>query len=72
MALGSLADNPTMRRLKTTPMDSTVPAFWNVARMPEAWPRWGGGTAFMTAVVLGGMNIPIPTPFRKMSPAKAT
>ena len=41
--------------------------FWNVARMPEACPRWAAGTEFMMAVVFGGTNTPMPTPLRKIS-----
>ena len=71
MVLGREAARPTIIRLKKTPIDSTMPVFWNVARMPEAWPRWAGGTEFMMAVVFGGTKTPMPTPFRKMSTAKA-
>jgi len=64
--LGRVAARPTIIRLKKTPIDSTMPEFWNVARMPDAWPRSSAGTEFMTAVVLGGVNTPMPTPFRKI------
>jgi len=30
---------------KNTPMDSTIPEFWKVARIPEAAPRWWAGDA---------------------------
>ena len=58
MVLGSLAARPTIIRLKKMPIDSTMPAFWNVARMPEAWPRSSAGTEFMMAVVFGGEKTP--------------
>ena len=36
---GSERASPATMREKKTPIDSAVPAFWNVARMPEATPR---------------------------------
>ena len=53
------------------PMDSEVPEFWNVARMPEAAPRWLAGTLLMIAEVFGDANSPEPTPLRKISRANA-
>ena len=52
------------------PIDSTMPAFRKVARMPEAWPL-SAGTEFMMAVVFGGVKTPMPTPFRKIRKANA-
>ena len=48
------------------PMDSDMPEFWNVDRMPEAEPRWSAGTLLMMAAVLGAANRPEPTPLKKM------
>ena len=47
-----------------------MPVFWNVARMPEAAPRWRAGTLFMIPVVLGAANRPMPTPLSSSSRAK--
>ncbi len=33
-----------------------------VARIPEATPRYFAGTEFMTAAMLGELNIPMPKP----------
>ena len=49
-----------------------MPLFMNVARIPDAAPRWLAGTLFMTAVVLGAANIPDPTPLRKISRPKTS
>ena len=38
--------------------------------MPDATPRLRAGTLFMMAAVLGAANMPKPTPFIKMTPAK--
>jgi len=48
------------------PIESTWPAFIVVARMPEAWPRSRGGTAFMIWVEFGATNSPEPTPLRNL------
>ena len=53
------------------PMESAVPEFWNVARMPEAAPRRRAGTLLMMDDVLGAANIPLPMPLAVMSNAKA-
>ena len=53
---------------KKTPMESTWPAFWNVARMPEAAPRRLAGTLDMTSDVFGAENRPPPRPLMKISP----
>ena len=64
---GRLLASPAIISEKNRPIDSTMPLFMNVARMPDAAPRWLAGTAFMMAVVLGAANRPEPTPLRKMS-----
>ena len=46
-----------------------MPVFWNVARMPDAAPRWSAGTAFMIPVVFGAANSPMPMPFSSSSAA---
>ncbi len=56
---------------KNTPMDTAVPEFWNVERMPEAAPRCRAGTLPMIEEELGAANIPLPIPFAAMSSAKA-
>ena len=56
---------------KNTPIDSAVPEFWKVERMPEAAPRWLAGTLPMIEEELGAANIPLPIPFSAMSNAKA-
>ena len=43
-------------------MDSAVPEFWNVARMPDAAPRWSAGTLLIIEEVFGALNMPIPMP----------
>ena len=48
-----------------------MPAFWKVARMPEAAPRWSAGTLAMTAEVFGAANRPRPMPLRKISAANS-
>ncbi len=60
---------PAIISEKKTPIDRTIPALVNVARMPEATPRCPAGTEFMIAVALGAVNRPDPTPFRKISAA---
>jgi len=52
--------------VKNRLIESGMPTFWKVTRMPEATPRWRAGTLFMIAAVLGEANSPIATPFRKM------
>ncbi|MFF3580151.1 hypothetical protein [Streptomyces mirabilis] len=52
-------------------MDSTIPAFWKVARMPEAAPRASGGTFDMMMEVFGAANRPPPSPLRRTRKAKS-
>ena len=54
---------------KKIPMESAVPEFWNVARMPEAAPRRRAGTLLMIDDVLGAANMPLPIPLAAMSSA---
>ena len=51
------------------PIDSDMPEFWKVDRMPDAAPRWWAGTEDMIAAVLGEANRPEPTPLPKISSA---
>ncbi len=62
---------PAIISEKKTPIESAVPEFWNVARMPEATPRWRAGTLLMIDDVLGAANMPLPMPLAAMSSAKA-
>src|SRR5947199_8541645 len=63
---GRVDARPAIISEKKTPIDNTMPLFMNVARMPDAAPRWLAGTLFITAVVFGAANIPDPTPLRKI------
>ena len=36
--------------------------------MPDAAPRWSGGTLFMMPVMFGAENRPMPMPFRAAAP----
>src|SRR5438132_1472378 len=67
---GRVDARPAIIREKKTPIDSTMPLFMNVARIPDAAPRWLAGTLFMIAVVLGAANRPEPTPLRKINTPK--
>ena len=55
--------------VKNTPIDSTWPAFIDVARTPEAWPRSPAGTPFMIMVALGELKRPDPMPLRNSNVA---
>ena len=57
--------SPTIISEKKTPIDSDEPALKNVARMPEAAPRWAAGTLDMIAAVFGAVKMPPPRPLRK-------
>src|ERR1700678_1224630 len=67
--LGKVEARPAIIRLKKMPIESDMPEFWKVDRMPDAEPRWLAGTALMIAAVLGEANRPDPTPLPKMSSA---
>ena len=41
---GSMAASPMIISEKKMPIDSDMPAFWNVDRLPDAAPRWRAGT----------------------------
>ena len=62
--------SPTIISEKKMPIDSDEPALKNVARTPEAAPRWDAGTLDMIAAVLGAVKMPPPRPLRKTSTAK--
>ena len=66
----SVPVSPAIMSEKKIPMESAVPEFWNVARMPEAAPRNEAGTLLMMDEVLGAANIPLPMPLAAMSSAK--
>lgn len=51
-------------------METAVPEFWNVARMPEATPRSGAGTLPMIEEELGEANMPLAIPLSAISSAK--
>jgi hypothetical protein len=51
------------------PMDSDMPEFWKVDRMPDAAPRCRAGTEDMIAAVFGAANRPEPIPLPKISSA---
>jgi hypothetical protein len=68
---GSVLASPVIMSEKKMPMDSAVPEFWKVARMPEATPRCRAGTLPMMEAEFGAANIPAPIPFRAMRAAKA-
>jgi hypothetical protein len=42
---GRALARPAIIREKNTPIDSEVPEFWKVDRIPEATPRYSAGTA---------------------------
>src|ERR1022692_916903 len=70
-AAGRLLASPAIMSEKNTPIDSAVPEFWKVERIPEATPRWLAGTLLMMDDELGAENMPVPIPFAAMSRAKA-
>ena len=63
---GSVLARPATISEKKMPMDSDMPEFWNVDRIPEAEPRRYAGTLLMIADVFGEANSPDPTPLRKI------
>ena len=58
--------------VKNPPIESTMPAFMPVARMPEAAPRCAAGTAFMIAAEFGAAIRPMPMPLSASSAANST
>lgn len=69
--LGSEFDRPTIISVNTTPMETAVPEFWNVERIPEAAPRSRAGTEPMIEDEFGEANMPLPTPFSAIISANA-
>src|ERR1700689_322557 len=68
---GRALARPAIISEKNTPIDSEVPEFWKVDRIPEATPRYSAGTLDMIEDELGELYIPRPTPFRAISRANA-
>ena len=50
---GSVAARPAIISEKKKPIDSDMPEFWTVARIPDAAPRSRAGTLLMMAEVFG-------------------
>ena len=71
MVSGRCAARPTIINEKKTPIDSAVPEFWKVARIPDATPRYRAGTLPMIEEVLGAANMPVPIPFSAINNANA-
>src|ERR1700684_2317815 len=69
---GRALAKPAIMREKNTPIDSEVPEFWKVDRIPEATPRDCAGTLDMTEAEFGELYMPTPTPLRAISRANAT
>ena len=67
---GRVDASPAIISEKKMPIDSDMPEFWNVARMPDAAPRSLAGTLLMMAEVFGEANRPDPIPLQKISNAK--
>lgn len=59
-AAGKVLASPITISEKKMPIDSDVPALKNVARTPDAAPRWSAGTLDMTTALLGAVKIPPP------------
>ena len=66
---GRLVASPAIISEKKTPMESAVPEFWKVERIPDAAPRWDRGTLPMIDEELGAANMPTPMPLMRMSTA---
>src|SRR3954467_11884539 len=58
-AAGSRLDRPTAISVKNAPIDSPMPVFIPVARIPDAAPRSDAGTAFMIAAAFGAAVSPV-------------
>ena len=71
IVVGKLAASPAIISEKNTPIDSAVPEFWKVERMPEAAPRCRAGMLPMIEEELGAPNMPLPIPFTAMISANA-
>ena len=62
--VGRLLASPAIISEKNTPIDSAVPEFWKVERMPDATPRWlGGDAAHDRRTSWARANMPLPIPF---------
>ena len=68
---GSVLASPAIISEKKTPIESAVPEFWYVERMPDAAPRYRAGTLLMIEAELGAANIPPPMPLVAVSRANA-
>src|SRR6185437_1512946 len=68
---GSVLARPAISSEKKMPIDSDMPEFWKVDRIPDAAPRWWAGTEDMIAAVFGAANRPEPMPLPKISSANA-
>ena len=68
--VGRRLASPAIMREKNTPIETAVPEFWKVARMPDAMPRRCAGTLPMIEEEFGEANIPLAIPFSAMSSAK--
>ena len=55
---------------KKIPIESTNPEFINVARIPDAAPRWLTGAAPIIIEAFGAENAPVPMPLRRRMTAK--
>ena len=69
-AVGRLVFSEDITMAKNNPWPMVNPEFCSVCRMPEAAPRWAGGTEFMIEVVLGDRKSPFPIPIRISANAK--
>ena len=69
--MGSEPARPAIISEKKMPIDSAIPEFWNVERIPDATPRSPAGTLLMIEEVFGAENMPWPTPLSSSSPANA-
>ena len=61
-APGNLVVRETRTMVKNIPILAVWPVFCKVALIPDATPLCWGATEFMTAVIFGAANIPIPAP----------
>src|ERR1700751_4502237 len=68
---GRVLDRPAIISVNTTPMETAVPEFWKVERIPDAAPRSRAGTEPMIEDEFGAANIPLPIPFSAMNSANA-
>jgi hypothetical protein len=57
-------------RVKKSPIESGIPDWAKVTRIPEAAPRWRAGTEFMIEAVFGAANRPPPIPETNITAAK--